>query len=489
MSGKERLFLLAGLATGLGLRLAGISTREIQYDDAFSIFLSRQSLGEIVRGTAADTMPPLYYFMLHYWQQIGGDLVFMRLLSVMLSMLVLLLAFDLARRMFATQTGIWSVWILAISPLQIYHSQDLRMYTVLLVGQLGYYWCFYQLLNESDHRKKLWIGLVIFGSVAMYSHNLAAFGLVWANVYLLVQKRWNDLKGLLIAQAVIGLLFLPWMWQLPGQIAKVQRAFWTPLPGLVEVLQAVILFHASLPLKGVLLPIAAVLSVQIFVLVIWETWKDRARAMGMALLALVGVGLPVTLFILSYAVRPVFVTRGFILAAVIYAILAARVVAVRWRRGIGVFAAMALATAAVISLPSYFTFQEFPRSPFRQAVAYLEERSRPGDVILHDNKLSFFPMRYYSQSLEQTFLADEPGSPNDTYAPVTQQVIGLIPGENIPSATRSRERIFFVVFTKAIDEFTASSQPHPALNVLNSAANPVEQVSFGDLEIHLFERR
>lgn len=489
MNTKQRLLLLAGLLAGLVLRLVGISSREIQYDDAFSIFLSRQSLAEIVRGTAADTMPPLYYFMLHFWQLICGDLIFLRLLSVILSMAAILLVFDLTRRMFGVHTGIWSVWILAISPLQIYHSQDLRMYALLLVGQIGYYWCFYRVLHETGNRMSGWIGLVIFGTVAMYTHNLAVFGLMWANVYLLLQKRWKHLKSLLTAQVVIGILFVPWLWLLPGQIAKVQRAFWTPVPGLVEVFQAVILFHAGLPLKGVLLPIAAVLSVQISVIVIWESWKDRKCTPELMLLALTGIGLPLILFIISYAVRPVFVTRGFILSAVVYVILAARVIAIRWQRGIGVFTAMALAAAAIISLPSHYTFQEFPRSPFRQAVSYLEEQSRPDDVILHDNKLSFFPMHYYSPLLEQIFLADEPGSPNDTYAPETQQVIGLIPEEKIPFDSLANKRIFFVVFTKAIDEFAMIDQSHPVLRELESAAKPVEHVVFGDLEIYLFENQ
>ncbi|MEN4012724.1 MAG: glycosyltransferase family 39 protein [Bellilinea sp.] len=488
MNQKERIFLWAGIFTGAGLRLVGISSREIQYDDAFSIFLSRQGLSEIVRGTAADTMPPLYYFLLHFWQLINRDLVFLRLLSVILSMAAVLLIFDLARRAFGVRAGICSVWILAISPLQIYHSQDLRMYTLLLVGQAGYYWCFLRLFQEGDRKKSLWLGLTIFGAIALYSHNLAIFGLMWGNVYLLIKKRWKALKNLIVAQAIVGLFFLPWLWLLPGQIAKVQRAFWTPVPGLVEVFQAVILFHASLPLRGVLLPIATVLSVQVFTLVAWESWKDRKRAAGLGLFVLIGLGLPMLLFAISYMIRPVFVTRGFILSAVVYLMLASRIIIMRWR-GIGPFMLTALVAAAVISLPSYFTYHEFPRSQFRQAVAYLEREIRPGDVVLHDNKLSFFPMRFYSETLEQKFLADEPESPNDTYAPETQQVIGLIPDEDVDSAIGRHQRTHFVVFSKAIEEFETNNQPHPVLTDLRLAWKQVDHVVLGDLEIYTFEKR
>lgn len=55
------------LALGAVLRLIGSGSRSLQYDDTFSIFLSARSLPEILSGTAADTMPPLYYFLLHFW--------------------------------------------------------------------------------------------------------------------------------------------------------------------------------------------------------------------------------------------------------------------------------------------------------------------------------------------------------------------------------------------------------------------------------------
>jgi hypothetical protein len=59
------------LLFGLALRLAGINSRPLFYDEAFSYFLSIQSFPKIVQGTAADTMPPLYYFLLHFWTMVG----------------------------------------------------------------------------------------------------------------------------------------------------------------------------------------------------------------------------------------------------------------------------------------------------------------------------------------------------------------------------------------------------------------------------------
>ncbi len=61
------------------------------------------------------------------------------------------------------------------------------------------------------------------------------------------------------------------------QIEKIQGAFWTPRPGLVEVLQALVLFTASLPLPGVWFVIALVLSLYILVIVSLELVRMKGK--------------------------------------------------------------------------------------------------------------------------------------------------------------------------------------------------------------------
>ena len=63
---KEIKFLAGIIILGVLLRCLELNSRSIQYDDAFSILLSGRNLNEIISGTAADTMPPLFYFILQY---------------------------------------------------------------------------------------------------------------------------------------------------------------------------------------------------------------------------------------------------------------------------------------------------------------------------------------------------------------------------------------------------------------------------------------
>src|SRR3990172_3519873 len=130
MKTKHWIFLGAILLLALGLRLYEAGSREIFYDDAFSYFLAKQSLGQIVAGTAADTMPPLYYFLLHYWMKLGESIFVLRLLGVVLSIGMIGVVFDLGRRLAGAAAGLWAALIVAVGPFQIYHAQELRMYTL-----------------------------------------------------------------------------------------------------------------------------------------------------------------------------------------------------------------------------------------------------------------------------------------------------------------------------------------------------------------------
>jgi mannosyltransferase len=488
-------YWLAGLLFfGLVLRFIGLQERSIAYDDAFSIFLASQSLPNIISGTAADTMPPLYYFLLHAWIQIGGlGLVWLRLLSVLLNLGSALFLFGIVSRIAGEKAGLWSAFLWAISPLQIYHAQDLRMYALLAICQLGYLWFFLRITQNETHSVDWfsWAGLVFLGTAAMYSHNLAVFVLVLPDAILLVRRSWHSLKQLLAAQFVIGLLTIPWLLMLPGQIAKIQTAFWTPQPGVVEVIQAMLLFITNLPLPGMLLAVGLTVSLVAVILVVLEGFRLRMQGKGRLPGFLIWLTMlpPTLLFIVSYVMRPVFVTRGFLAAAMGFLGLAGVVIAMNWPRLPAWILLAMFVIGAGIGLPVHYTFNEFPRSPFSTAMNYLESHVHAGDVVIHDNKLSYFPSQYYAPNVNQVFLADQPGSPNDTLAPASQQALGMFPKRDLKSALGGADTVYFIVFETTINDYLQGGMnDHPNLAALNKQYPVAAQTRFNDLIVYRFSR-
>jgi mannosyltransferase len=492
MTLKARWGLIGILALGLALRCIELQGRSIAYDDAFSFFLARQDFSKIVSGTAADTMPPLYYFLLHGWIALGGSqLWWLRLLSVGLNLAAVVVLFLLVRSLAGQAAGLWAGFLGVISPLQIYHAQDLRMYALLAFCQLLY--CLFFVRIYLGKRAKMpwldWIGLVLAGAGAMYTHNLAVFVLAIPDLYLLIKRDWRTLSRLLIAQVAIGLVALPWLAMIPGQVDKIQRAFWTPRPGLVEIIQAVILTTSQLPLPGIWLTIGLAASLVVVVIIAWETirlWRGGKLPGFLAALAFFP---PLLLFIISYIMRPVFVTRGFLAAMTGFLGLAGVVIARRWPALPAGLVLLGFISGAAIGLPFQYSFEEFPRSPYQAAMDHLRTVMKPGDQIVHDNKLSFFPSYYYAPDLPQNFLMDEPGSPNDTFALASQQAMDLYPQKDLEQAVGASNHIFFILFDTTLQEYLQSGSPdHPQLAWLKQHFRLAGQSHYNDLLVYEFTR-
>ena len=88
---RSHIYLLLILLLALGIRLLGISSRPIWYDEAFSILFAEKGPQAMAYGTlsptgagSADIHPLEYYTLLWMWMQMfGRSLTAVRLLSVL----------------------------------------------------------------------------------------------------------------------------------------------------------------------------------------------------------------------------------------------------------------------------------------------------------------------------------------------------------------------------------------------------------------------
>jgi hypothetical protein len=490
---RETRLLILILMLGLSLRLFSLEARTLEYDDAFSILLAGRSPGEIITGTAADTMPPLYYFLLHAWMRLSGQVWFSRMLNVAIGLGVIGVLYLWTRTLFGHQAALWAGFCAALSPLLIFHAQGMRMYLILALSLALYAWFFTRLWLEEAGRKPWidWTGLVISGAMAMYSHNLAVFTILSFDLFLVWQRNWRLLLRLLLSQAAVAILALPWLVLVPGQVAKVQQAFWTPRPGFLEVLQALIAFHTNLPVPDRLLPAALGASILIPALVTLSLVRGAGPMDRLKLAVILALAPPVTLFALSYLMRPVFLPRPLLLSCLAYYALIGLAIARARSRAQALIIAGLFTLSALVVLPAQYGFATFPRSPFGEAGEYLldETLKTPGSRVVHDNKLSYFPMAVRAPAIPQTFLADPPGSHNDTLALETQRALDLYPAESLEQAVGQASRVWFVVFDRAIQEYQAGGDGrHPGLAWLEQNFTERQRRVFNDLWVYEFSR-
>ena len=496
---NKQLVPVAIILVAFGLRLTALSARSLWYDEAFAVLFAEKGFQAMLAGTltpvagaASDVHPVVYYTALNGWIQIFGQSPFsVRLLSVFSGLLTVAVSYAVGRRLFNGRAASAGMLVVAISPFHVYYSQETRMYAPLaLFCALGV--LFFLRATTRDTRREAairdWLGLSISAALAMYMQNLAVFFLLAFGLSTLPRPK-VFAKVAAAGAAAFG-LWLPWFLNLPGQLAKLRQAYWVTRPDFVTLLQTALVYHAGEELVAAraLLPLALFTAILLPIFLLWQIFRQRREPAARQAMWLMGsaVGAPLLLFLASLY-QPVFIQRALLPASLMYSIalgwlLAGVTIPALIRVVLGSF----LAATSIAGLWAHYTFAQFPRPNFQTAVAFLHESVAPGDVILHSNKLTFFPMHYYDRTLPQSFLADPSGSGSDTLALPTQEVLGLLAVNDVETATSGAGRVWFVIFDRAIVEY--APEPHPHLAWLGANYVAQGERRFDDLAVYEFVR-
>lgn len=134
--------ILLVMVTGASLRLIGLGSKSLWFDEAFTVILSEKPLREIWRfpeKPGDDPHPRLYKTLLHYWIPVFGRSEFaVRLPTAYASILNMALLGLLARRLFNRQIALIAIALLALSPLEVWYAQETRMYMIVTTTGLAF---------------------------------------------------------------------------------------------------------------------------------------------------------------------------------------------------------------------------------------------------------------------------------------------------------------------------------------------------------------
>jgi mannosyltransferase len=199
------IFIVLLLAAAL--RFYRLDGQSLWADEGNSVALAGRSLAEITYGAAYDIHPPLYYYLLHFWVWPFGTSEFaVRSLSAVIGILLVGLTFLIGRRLFDPWVGLVAAFLSAISPFQVYYSQEARMYILLAaLSALSVYFFlrFVEAETAETGRQQslsLWAGFYILATVlALYTHYSFPFVLLVENLvyafWLIVEARRGGERG------------------------------------------------------------------------------------------------------------------------------------------------------------------------------------------------------------------------------------------------------------------------------------------------------
>ena len=155
---------------------------------------------------------PLFEFLLHFWLKWGREDWWIRLLPALMGIAAIGVVYATTRLLLGRAAGMTVAFLMAISPYHVFWSRIARPYALLpLAVWVGTY---FLVLVWRRGGLLMWTGYVLGMAASLYTHYFACFVLLAQNICYLIrlrQRRRPTLSQWICSQAVILLLFAPWL--------------------------------------------------------------------------------------------------------------------------------------------------------------------------------------------------------------------------------------------------------------------------------------
>jgi hypothetical protein len=432
----------------------------------------------------------------------------MRLLPVLFGVATVAALFALTRRLFDARTGLIAAFLLAIAPLHVHHSQDLKEYIYLpfvacLIGIFLHKAIETARASEST-RWRDWIAYGLLAGLGCYTEIFVGPLLVGLNLWALavLTKAPGHWKGWLTGNALGALLFIPWLSIMIRKAIGTMidaETWWIPPPsplGVLIYVKSVAFGYAAPPIYTVALAVFALLIVAGFVVAI-----IRAPRAGwfLACWCLVPVAI---VYAISLKTESIFLIRAMLPYAMgLYIVAAVAIAAIPMR-------AARIATLAVVCVLSaiglgyeylrIYPPLDFPHRPgthpprdYRVSAEYILDRWQEGDVVVHSAASTWLPFFWYGfREMPQyfggvggKFIADiELGNPRNTDDPALDNYWPQEP----QVATKGARRVWFVFaeWERKYLEGNATA----VWTWLDTHFTEVERTAFLGIDLALYER-
>lgn len=203
------LALFGIMILGLGLRLFMLGSESYWRDEIImlNVVLDLKSLPEAFQLNRPPVYPALFYLWVNLF---GTSEAAARLFSVVLGGLSIPLMYLLGRRLFTPQVGLIAAFLLTISEYQIYYSQEIRYYSLMLVMSLVMILFYIRALRTGKSWDYLAFALFSILLYFTHFHGLFQIGAIGVHYLLIWRKRPPGRNWWIVSQVIVAaVLFVP----------------------------------------------------------------------------------------------------------------------------------------------------------------------------------------------------------------------------------------------------------------------------------------
>ncbi len=252
---KTWLLVLVVTLIAFILRIYRLDFVSLRGDEAFTVIFVQRTWAGLWKGISTiEPNPPLMYLALRIWVALAGASEFVtRYFSAFFGVLCVPLLYRLAKEMFGSPIiALIAAALIAINPYQIWHSQDVRNYTLwpaLSLLALVFLWRWWREekaeggkpdrggVRHSQAKSRFTFYVLRFTNLffyvlatltSLYTHYYDTFTLVAENIFIFafvfLGHRWKTLARWISAQFVLVLAYTPWVLWGTDRVTKYNEA-------------------------------------------------------------------------------------------------------------------------------------------------------------------------------------------------------------------------------------------------------------------------
>ncbi len=199
-------------------------TRGFWGDEAWTSLISQLPYRQMLKTTAADFHPPGYYTIVEaVYKFLPPTEIITRSISIVFYLLTLFMVYKLASYILGRKFGALTAAVVATNPIFFTYAFEARNYTMFAFCATASIFFLIELSKKFTISR--FLAFIFFTTLGVYTHYYMFFTLGAQGLYLLLFDRKIFLKAM-GAYIVVGILYLPWIPFLYGQLTSVGQSYW-----------------------------------------------------------------------------------------------------------------------------------------------------------------------------------------------------------------------------------------------------------------------
>ncbi len=363
-------------------------------DEAFSYFMAKPNILQVIINTAHDFNPPVYYLLLHFWMKLSGQSdEGLRLLSFIAHLFCVLIAYVFAEKRMSKKFAWFVAAFTLLNPMLLYYAFEMRMYSLFALFTFAVFYFFYF---------KNWKWYTITAVLGLYTHSFFPLILLSFAFYLIPSHKLNRRNLWLVFKPF--LFFIPWLPVLVIQFINSKNSWLFPVD--LQLIFSVLgnLFTTYEGTPGNYWGFTAILSFIILIFIL-KGWKNKKNE---SLMLTIPIFLPL-LIILGYSVikRPLFVNRYMIFITV-FEIMAISLGIWSIKNKIVKSASMIFWLILVIII-NIFSPSYHKKADFKLTFKEINKIAVSSDYVYSKTPIGFLESAYYFQQKDKAFVYNPQG--------------------------------------------------------------------------------